>query len=223
MTSPNNTARFPYSWNEHASIFFIDQPVGVGFSYADYGESVSSTFEAGDDIAAFMAVFFEHFTQFKNRPVHMTGQSYAVCAFSSYVSRQVFKEAPSIMFAHTGSISSCICVQDIRPEHTAESCWYDPNQSLVSHDWYVNTPSLACSHLDRIPVSRKRLYRLYGHASCLLLCPVRRSHHGTYREHRVSNLSLSSYHSINAALQLMRSNEAEGATMLFLVIHPCYS
>ena len=30
----------PESWTETANIFFVDQPVGVGYSYADYGETV---------------------------------------------------------------------------------------------------------------------------------------------------------------------------------------
>ncbi|KAL0575892.1 hypothetical protein V5O48_006092, partial [Marasmius crinis-equi] len=54
----------------------IDQPVGVGFSYAEYGESVSTTQEAAQDITAFVAIFFENFNQFKGRPFHMAGESY---------------------------------------------------------------------------------------------------------------------------------------------------
>ncbi|KAI0354049.1 serine carboxypeptidase [Trametes cingulata] len=76
VTSANSTEPNPYSWNEHANVFFVDQPVGVGFSYADYGESVGTTFEAADDIAAFMAIFFEHFTKFQGRALHLAGESY---------------------------------------------------------------------------------------------------------------------------------------------------
>ena len=34
--------------------------------------------EAAEDIAAFVAIFFEHFSQFKGRPFHMAGESQGV-------------------------------------------------------------------------------------------------------------------------------------------------
>jgi carboxypeptidase C (cathepsin A) len=34
----NSTRYHPESRNFNANIFFVDQPVGVGFSYADFGE-----------------------------------------------------------------------------------------------------------------------------------------------------------------------------------------
>ncbi|KAI0756370.1 serine carboxypeptidase [Daedaleopsis nitida] len=76
VTGPNSTERFEYAWNDRANVFFIDQPIGVGFSYADHGEKVGSTIEAGQDIAAFVTIFFEHFSKFKGRPFHMAGESY---------------------------------------------------------------------------------------------------------------------------------------------------
>jgi len=76
IAGPNSTKFNPYSWNSNASIFFIDQPVGVGFSYADYGETVVSTEEGAKDVAKFVALFFETFSKFKGRPFHLTGESY---------------------------------------------------------------------------------------------------------------------------------------------------
>jgi cathepsin A (carboxypeptidase C) len=90
----NKTHHNPYGWNNNANVFFVDQPIGVGFSYADHGEFVvcsnisrvqlynnflmqSSTEEAAVDMAAFVFIFFEHFSQFKGRPFHFSGESYA--------------------------------------------------------------------------------------------------------------------------------------------------
>ncbi|KAF5346265.1 hypothetical protein D9756_011269 [Leucocoprinus leucothites] len=72
----NSTIFHPESWNANANIFFVDQPVGVGFSYAEHGEAVGTTEDAAKDIASFVAIFFEHFTKFKGRAFHMAGESY---------------------------------------------------------------------------------------------------------------------------------------------------
>ena len=80
------------------NIFFLDQPsvllsfvvahdsfimytsVGVGFSYADYGETVETTEDAAKNIYAFISIFFETFSQFSGRALHLAGESYGVCA-----------------------------------------------------------------------------------------------------------------------------------------------
>ncbi|KAF7302811.1 Carboxypeptidase [Mycena kentingensis (nom. inval.)] len=81
------TVFHPESWNSNANVFFVEQPIGVGFSYADYGEYVSTTEEAARDIAAFVAIFFAHF-KFQGRPFHLAGESYGgryVPAFAAAV------------------------------------------------------------------------------------------------------------------------------------------
>ncbi|KAJ6551745.1 serine carboxypeptidase [Mycena capillaripes] len=76
ISDGNGTSFHPESWNTNANVFFVDQPIGVGFSYAEYGETVATTEEGAKDIAAFIFVFFEHFTKFKGRSFHMAGESY---------------------------------------------------------------------------------------------------------------------------------------------------
>lgn len=40
ITDEDGPKFHPESWNTNANIFFVDQPVGVGFSYAEFGETV---------------------------------------------------------------------------------------------------------------------------------------------------------------------------------------
>ncbi|KAJ6579699.1 serine carboxypeptidase [Mycena vulgaris] len=79
VNTENGTVFHLYSWNSNANIFFIDQPVGVGFSWAEYGDTVSTTEEAAKDIAdiaAFIAIFFAYFKKFQGRGFHMAGESF---------------------------------------------------------------------------------------------------------------------------------------------------
>ncbi|CEL55779.1 hypothetical protein RSOLAG1IB_01791 [Rhizoctonia solani AG-1 IB] len=68
----NGTDWNPYSWNNKANF----RGVGVGFSYADYGETISTTEEAAKNVQAFVTIFFETFSKFKGREFHMSGESY---------------------------------------------------------------------------------------------------------------------------------------------------
>ena len=55
--------------------------VGVGYSYADFGETVETTEDAARNIHAFITIFFEVFKQFEGRALHLAGESYGVSTF----------------------------------------------------------------------------------------------------------------------------------------------
>ncbi|KAF8317342.1 peptidase S10, serine carboxypeptidase [Clavulina sp. PMI_390] len=75
-TGTNRTRWNPHGWNANANIFFLDQPVGVGFSYSDNDLHVRDTPQAARDVEAFVSLFFEVFEEFKGRPFHMAGESF---------------------------------------------------------------------------------------------------------------------------------------------------
>lgn len=66
----------PYSWNSNANVIFLEQPVGVGYSYAQKSK-VSTTDQAAEDVFAFLQLFFTHFDQFAQNEFHIAGESYA--------------------------------------------------------------------------------------------------------------------------------------------------
>ena len=67
----------PYSWNENFNILFVDQPVGVGFSYHDGdGPKVDRSSQAGEDMYAFFQLFFSRFPEYADSNFHMAGESY---------------------------------------------------------------------------------------------------------------------------------------------------
>lgn len=65
----------PHSWNNNATVIFLEQPLGVGFSYGD--EKVTSTKAAGRDVYIFLELFFEKFPHLRSHDFHIAGESYA--------------------------------------------------------------------------------------------------------------------------------------------------
>lgn len=67
--------RNPHSWNNNATVIFLDQPVNVGFSYSS--GSVTNTVSAGEDVYAFLELFFKQFPEYNNKQkFHIAGESY---------------------------------------------------------------------------------------------------------------------------------------------------
>jgi cathepsin A (carboxypeptidase C) len=68
----------PQSWNKHANIIFLDQPVGSGFSYANGGlpSTPASVAKAAVDVHAFLRLFFDRFPELGLKSFHIAAESY---------------------------------------------------------------------------------------------------------------------------------------------------
>ncbi|RKF56908.1 Carboxypeptidase S1 [Erysiphe neolycopersici] len=64
----------PYSWNEYANMLYIDQPIGVGFSYGD--NNVNSTTTSAILVWKLVQAFFAQFPQYENRAFGVFTESY---------------------------------------------------------------------------------------------------------------------------------------------------
>ncbi|KAJ7487366.1 Alpha/Beta hydrolase protein [Mycena galericulata] len=133
MNADNGTVFHPESWNSNANIFFIDQPIGVGFSYAEYGETVSTTEEAAKDIAAFVAIFFAHFSNFQGRGFHMAGESYAG-RYVPVFAAAVYDQNPLLVKAGIKpiNITSIIIGNGMTDIQTMLPAWYKMQCSSVT-------------------------------------------------------------------------------------------
>jgi cathepsin A (carboxypeptidase C) len=68
--------RNDYSWNNNASVIFVDQPVNVGYSYTNSNTTDSSP-AAADDMYALLTLFFSEFKEYASQDFHIAGESYA--------------------------------------------------------------------------------------------------------------------------------------------------
>ena len=67
----------PYAWSTVASVLFIEQPAGVGFSYATNGSTASDDFVQSQNTYGFLLSFFKAFPEFAKSDFYITGESYA--------------------------------------------------------------------------------------------------------------------------------------------------
>jgi carboxypeptidase C (cathepsin A) len=83
-----------HSWNEYANMLYIDQPIGVGFSYGT--SNVSNSVDAAPLVWNLIQAFYSQFPQYKSREFGIWSESYGGHygpAFGKYILTQNAKIA----------------------------------------------------------------------------------------------------------------------------------
>ncbi|KAH9975097.1 serine carboxypeptidase [Lactifluus volemus] len=93
-----NTTFHPHSWNEHANIIFLDQPVGVGYSYSSDGSTVNTSPVAGLDVYAFLELFITRFPKYAALPFHLAAESYGG-TYAPNIASVIHKKNKELAFA----------------------------------------------------------------------------------------------------------------------------
>ncbi|EPS31077.1 Carboxypeptidase S1 [Penicillium oxalicum] len=79
----------PYSWNTYANMLYIDQPIGVGFSYGT--DDVTSTVTAAPYVWKLLQAFYAQFPQYESRDFAIFTESYGGHygpEFAAYIEQQ---------------------------------------------------------------------------------------------------------------------------------------
>ncbi|GJJ10459.1 hypothetical protein Clacol_004685 [Clathrus columnatus] len=66
-----------YALTRLADVFYIDQPVGAGYSTADATGYIADEEEMGEDFLQFLSNLVEIFPSLQKRPFYLMGESYA--------------------------------------------------------------------------------------------------------------------------------------------------
>ncbi|KZT27650.1 serine carboxypeptidase [Neolentinus lepideus HHB14362 ss-1] len=98
-----NTTRNDYSWNTHANVIFLDQPVGVGYSYSSDGSTVNTSPVAGLDVYAFLELFLQRYPQYADSPFHLAAESYGG-TYAPNIASIIYKKNKELALAPTAEL-----------------------------------------------------------------------------------------------------------------------
>ncbi|KAJ3513644.1 hypothetical protein NMY22_g14978 [Coprinellus aureogranulatus] len=77
LSKDNEASERQYSWDKIADYFWVDQPVGVGYSTSASDGYVPNEDQVGKDFMEFLRNLVKVFPSLASRPLHITGESYA--------------------------------------------------------------------------------------------------------------------------------------------------
>ncbi|PVF93037.1 alpha/beta-hydrolase [Serendipita vermifera] len=80
-----------YSWNRLADVFFVDQPVGTGYSTVEENGYPVDDDQIGMDFVNFLSNLVKVFPSLRQRPLHLIGESYGGI-WVPYISKAIFAQ-----------------------------------------------------------------------------------------------------------------------------------
>ena len=92
----------PNSWNSHANLIYVDQPIGTGFSKASVTHYDTNEDEIAENMAQFMIKFLEKFPQLQGKDFFITGESYAGHYIPAISHNFFFKHKDDLKFNFKG-------------------------------------------------------------------------------------------------------------------------
>jgi cathepsin A (carboxypeptidase C) len=112
---PNNseqTVPNAWAWNNNASMLFLDQPAGVGFSSLAEGAAIPQfDIDAAEDFQVFLNTFFSQiFPERASLPIHLAAESYGGHYAPTYVNHILETRRYGGKGAFRGNITSLILV-----------------------------------------------------------------------------------------------------------------
>ncbi|CAO3581131.1 unnamed protein product [Absidia cylindrospora] len=66
-----------HGWQDHATIVFLDQPVGTGFSFANGNGLLHNMTQVTEEFTTFLEKFIDIFPYLKKQDLYLAGESYA--------------------------------------------------------------------------------------------------------------------------------------------------
>lgn len=66
----------PYTWTKQASIVFLEQPIGVGFSHSTEANPLTNDFRASKDNLLSVKAFFARYPERAGNPFYLASESY---------------------------------------------------------------------------------------------------------------------------------------------------
>lgn len=105
----------PWSWNTNASMLFIDQPAGTGFSTIAEGQPIPNTEqETAEDFQQFLNIFFgQVFQEKRNLPIHIATGSYGGHFAPVYMHHILEARRSGSDLAFWGNITSLILMSGL--------------------------------------------------------------------------------------------------------------